>query len=226
MSSPGYYAIIPASVRYDVKLNPNAKLLYGEITALCGAQGFCWAKNDYFAVLYNKSNETISRWVSQLQKRGYIDVAINKLEGNKRRITLSSTLLTKTSIPIDKNVNTLLTKTSIPIDKNVKSYNRINNTSNNTSLIFREKASEFLEVNFQSRYETEFLMRFKKQFQSEASFNDFIEDFDLTWDGKDYPKNLFGELVRYAKNKLKYVKEKDNSSNAVVADAGKIIWSK
>ena len=30
---PRYYAIIPANVRYS-DLKPNAKLLYGEITAL------------------------------------------------------------------------------------------------------------------------------------------------------------------------------------------------
>lgn len=36
---PGYYAIIPADVRYNEQLPPNAKLLYGEITALTTQQG-------------------------------------------------------------------------------------------------------------------------------------------------------------------------------------------
>ena len=54
-----YYAIIPANVRYDNELPPNAKLLYGEITALCNEKGFCWAGNTYFADLYNKDKSTI-----------------------------------------------------------------------------------------------------------------------------------------------------------------------
>ena len=57
-----YYAIIPANVRYDQRLKPNTKLLYGEITALCNERGFCWAGNEYFADLYGVNKETISRW--------------------------------------------------------------------------------------------------------------------------------------------------------------------
>lgn len=73
---PSYYAIIPADVRYS-SLPPNAKLLFGEITALCNKEGFCWAGNSYFATLYKVSPKTVSDWVSSLSKMGFIKVIIS-----------------------------------------------------------------------------------------------------------------------------------------------------
>ena len=102
-----YYAIIPANVRYDVDLSPNAKLLYGEITALCNERGFCWATNSYFANLYNVKKETISRWISQLEKKQYIKTQLiyeeNSQKIKERRLYISE-------YPIDEKVNTLLRK--------------------------------------------------------------------------------------------------------------------
>ena len=37
---PNYYAIIPATVRYDTNLKYAEKLLYGEITALANKNGY------------------------------------------------------------------------------------------------------------------------------------------------------------------------------------------
>ena len=146
----GYYAIIPANVRYDPTLSANAKLLYGEITALCKKEGFCWSSNGYFARLYGKSKETISRWIAQLIRSGYVESTVDKNDKNKRHISLVAAKPSSAEqpdsppddkpAPIDKNVNTLLTKTSNPIDKNVKH----NNTSNNTSKLktFRPNPSK------------------------------------------------------------------------------------
>ena len=69
-----YYAIIPAEVRYDKDLPPNAKLLYGEITALCNKEGYCFASNEYFANLYGVSKRSITGWIAALEKKGYIAV--------------------------------------------------------------------------------------------------------------------------------------------------------
>lgn len=81
-----YYAIIPAEVRYDEELPPNAKLLYGEITSLCNEKGYCWATNQYFADLYKVSKITVSRWISTLYKKGYIAVETLYKEGTKEII--------------------------------------------------------------------------------------------------------------------------------------------
>lgn len=117
-----YYAIIPANVRYDKDLSPNAKLLYGEITALSNEQGYCWATNSYFANLYNVTNRAISRWIAQLMEKGYISSVVTYKNGTKE---IDSRKLYIGNIPIDKNVHT-------PIDKNVQDNNtNINNTNIN-----------------------------------------------------------------------------------------------
>ena len=120
----GYYAIIPANVRYDKSLTPNAKLLYGEITALCNEKGYCWAGNDYFAGLYNVSKTSISKWVSALRDCGYINIQLEYAEGTKQILHRYITLVKD---PIEDKLNT-------PIeDKLIVNNTPINNTSNTTS---------------------------------------------------------------------------------------------
>ena len=88
---PNYYAIIPADVRYS-NLKPNAKLLYGEITALSGKLGYCYATNNYFAELYGVSKNTISRWISDLNKLGFINIEVERNEKKqviKRKIGIN-----------------------------------------------------------------------------------------------------------------------------------------
>lgn len=78
-----YYAIIPATVRYSKMLKANEKLLYGEITSLSNKNGYCYAQNRYFADLYNVSIETVSRWLSNLQKCGFIQMEVKRNENKE-----------------------------------------------------------------------------------------------------------------------------------------------
>jgi len=77
-----FYAIIPAGVRYCKDLEPNAKLFYGELTALANEYGYCWASNEYFAQLYDVDVRTIKRWLESLKIMGFIKVEVKK-EGIK-----------------------------------------------------------------------------------------------------------------------------------------------
>lgn len=83
INKKSYYAIIPASVRYDSRLTPNEKLFYGEITALCNEKGYCWASNKYFSELYNVHKNSISRWISHLSDYGYIKIRLEYKENSK-----------------------------------------------------------------------------------------------------------------------------------------------
>lgn len=126
-SKKSYYAIIPASVRYDESLPPNAKLLYGEITALCNAEGYCWASNKYFAELYGVSIISISKWINVLVKNGYIASEIVYKKGTKQ---IEGRYITILYEPIKEKFNT-------PIKEKFKDNNTSsNNTSNNTTNIY------------------------------------------------------------------------------------------
>lgn len=78
VSKPGYYAVIPADVRYNDQLPANAKLLYGEISALIGPDGYCFACNDYFAGIYGLSERTVRSLIGSLQKEGFVQVELEK----------------------------------------------------------------------------------------------------------------------------------------------------
>lgn len=145
-----YYAIIPANVRYDKDLVPNAKLLYGEITALCNEKGYCWATNQYFAELYNVSDRTIKNWISQLVDKGYIQRSVKYKEGTKeieqRKLFIGreNNFTTSGNYVPDPRENNFTT----PSEKNFLDNNTsINNTFNNTDIYKGKKKQKSETVN-------------------------------------------------------------------------------
>ena len=73
-AKPGYWAVLPAAVRYDVQLPDKAKLLYAEISALTEARGYCYASNEYFCRLYGMAERTLQRHLRALEASGYIRI--------------------------------------------------------------------------------------------------------------------------------------------------------
>ena len=85
---PSYYAIIPSNVRYCEELKYPERLLYGEITALAGKEGYCFATNKYFAELYHVIPGTISRWINTHKQNvwNYTEEELNKYKERKKGI--------------------------------------------------------------------------------------------------------------------------------------------
>ena len=148
-----YFAVIPAPVRYCEKLQPNAKLMFGEITALANDSGYCYASNEYFSKLYGVTKTSISKWISALENNNFIKIKYKYHTGTKqikqRRIFIADPF-NKNSIGIEKNLNT-------PLEKKLKGniYNYINkikkdNTTKSEKRQFDEKTTNafphFMEI--------------------------------------------------------------------------------
>lgn len=136
-----YYAVIPATVRYDNNVVPSAKLLYGEITALCNEKGYCWATNDYFGRLYSVSKRTISTWIKSLCDAGYISTEFI-LDNESQKVKVRCLKV------VEKNFVALTKGTSGPSrsrlrephEENFAENNTLNNTFNISSSQIFEKS--------------------------------------------------------------------------------------
>ncbi len=161
---PNYYAIIPASVRYDNNLKSAEKLLYGEITALANKNGFCYAQNKYFADLYNVTIISISRWISHLQELGYIKTEIIRNE-NKEIISRNIYIV---DIPYyQKNQYPYIQKSTEGINEIVKDNNIKYNIDDLFILIINnsgEIPKEFIEIidRLEFNYEP-YMLQYMKQ---------------------------------------------------------------
>jgi hypothetical protein len=147
-NSPHYYAIIPATIRYDNRIPANAKLLYGEITALCNKEGYCWAGNAYFADLYQKNERSVINWINALRDAGYITVTFTYVPGTReiaRRhirlaeaearevVKISSGGGEKNFTTCGKNLPEVVKNFSGGGEKKCVDINTINNTNNTTT---------------------------------------------------------------------------------------------
>lgn len=154
-----YYAIIPANVRYDKRLTPNAKLLYGEITALCNEKGFCWATNGYFTKLYGVSKQSVSSWVKSLADAGYIKVDIERDPNTKEILHRYIRII---EYPIKENLNT-------PIKENLKENNTNKNNTNNKKVSVKSEIEKIEEPKLREAVEN--FVQMRKEIKSPITAN-------------------------------------------------------
>jgi len=146
---PNYYAVIPATVRYDKSIPAGAKIMYGEITALSNQKGYCYASNTYFSKLYDCTPQAISKWIKQLENAGHVRIEYVGQQGIMQR---------RVSITVDRyqhelrGVSTTVEGVSTTVEHNNTSNN---NTSSNKRARARFQPPTLEEVYFYFLEKTE-----------------------------------------------------------------------
>lgn len=160
MEAPAYYGILPANIRYDKNLKPMEKIMYSELTALSNKNGYCNATNSYFAELYEVSKNTVSLWISDLEKAGYIKTKLIYEPGTKnikeRRIFIADPIMKNNDTYHKKEVDPITKNNDTPITKNRENNNTsINNTrliitniNNNNKNIIEDQEQEKVVANY------------------------------------------------------------------------------
>ena len=215
-----YYAVIPATVRYDNNVVPGAKLLYGEITALCNEKGYCWATNDYFSRLYSVSKRTISTWIKSLCDAGHISAEF-VMDKNTHKVKLRCLKV------VEENFVTLTKESSRPsrsklhepheenfAENNTKNIT-INNTLNNISSsqifekskindervkkkkVFETDSDPYLLAKFMEKCITENNPKFP---QNESQRQRWAKDFDLMIRRDKIDADDIAEIIDWCQN--------------------------
>ena len=92
-------AIIPEHILRDNKLSPNAKLFFGDMMAQSYGERFCIVDYKEVARLCGCAMSTISKWVSELKKRGYVgEISTIKDSDNKPYLQQIQLIYTRKSL--------------------------------------------------------------------------------------------------------------------------------
>ena len=201
MENKSYYAVIPATVRYDERLKLLSRMLYGEITALSNERGYCWANNKYFASLYKVSIQTISGCIKQLVDCGYITSEIKYKENSKEVESRVLKIIDNFNTPTRKFEGGREEILNTPLKENFKdNITSINNTFNIREI---KKKKSFTPPTLEE------VKAYCEERKNNVDAKRFIDYYSVD-DWKD--KN--GKPVRNWKQKMISVWEKGDNTNS------------
>lgn len=204
-----YYAIIPVNVRYSKEITANAKLLYGEITALANKEGYCFASNNYFAELYEVSPQAISKWISSLEKNGFIKCKYlyNGKEIKQRNIYIT---VSTNDLWVSTNDEEGINKRLKGYQQKIKDNNTINNTNNNKKELQQETQTSFDSFdNFYTQYP-------KKTNKTDArkTFNRLIKS-GVTLESILSKLTIYKKQIEKDQTEIKYIKNPQRFLNCL-----------
>ncbi len=163
---PAFTAQLPPAVRYCNELSSTAKLLFAEVSALCLAEGFCWASNGYFARLFGVTKIQVSRLLKQLSDAGFIEIKQFRERANYREIHMLPTAFSGCN-PMEKQVEA-------PINKNVKGVNK-NDKRVLTKMLrgINKNVNSYKEKNIKEKYKGKGTHHFSSDFSSKPRAKSF-----------------------------------------------------
>lgn len=184
---PTYYATLPANVRYDNDLTPNAKLLYAEITVLTQSNGVCWASDNYFMDLYGVKRQSIQRWLKSLEDKGYISREViykkNSNEIEKRYIRVYTGKIQGYTQYCDKGIH----------NNDTGNNTSINNTSINKVY---ERFEDFYSIYPKKKNRGQAERAFKKMVKNEETLELIIKDLKRRKNYQEWNKDN-GQYIPY-----------------------------
>ena len=208
MNKPNYYSIIPANVRYDKDLTPNAKLLYAELSSLINMNGKCTASTRYFADLYEVSRVSIQKWLKSLEDKNYIKRVVVYKHGSKEIETRYITLVNKANI----NLDTSPCKDKLTDNNNITYSNNNNITYSNKrdiNILKLEVAAfdttdkhkeDFLEYWLETNTKGKTKFQMQKTWSTNRRLKTWIRNYNNWWQ-KNNKSKIQNQLDTYNKAK-------------------------
>lgn len=164
------YAICFNRWLFDDRIRAQLPLLL-LISSLSAKEGYCYASNQYFAEKFKTSSVTVSKWISELKKYGYIETEDEKFGAvvTNRKIRIvdlaikenfngdyrpEETAVKENDNAVSENFNGDYRKVNPAVKENFNGYNMCNNTSHNiTSQEYYKplKSSSLLLANARTR---------------------------------------------------------------------------
>ncbi|NAA61992.1 helix-turn-helix domain-containing protein, partial [Enterococcus faecalis] len=142
---------IPKNVWLDKELSWTEKFLIVEIDSLDNDDG-CFASNEYFSNFFGLSKDRVSKLISGLKEKGYIDVSYQYKPGTK---SIERRVVKITEGYRRKQLEGIGENNYRGIGENAKDNNTlINNTKNNTKNIYSVEQSSSMSELFEKVWKT------------------------------------------------------------------------